>query len=595
MSAWRIRSFLLLTSALGAGALIASGVGAVPDDEAASELFDPRVVAAGVCGRGGEHAATFKPMQVALVSPAEAIATDRVDTPLWEGLGTLSYPITTDNEMAQRYFDQGLRLTYAFNHAEAYRAFKKAQALDPGCAMCFWGEAFVLGANINAAMEGSAAQPAFVAVANAKARAARASERERALIDALATRYANDPAADQAALAGAYADAMAAVHARYPDDQDIAVLFADSVMNTSPWDYWESDGRTPKGRVAEAVAAIEGVLAANPDHPGAIHLYIHLTEASAAPEKAEPYADRLAALMPAAGHIVHMPAHTYYRIGRYQDSLKTNLAAVAADEAYLAQAQAAGLYPYGYYPHNIHFVLVSAQMAGDAEHTVWAAERLRGKIPDEVAAEVGWIQAIVPAPYFAHAQFSPPDVVLELADPGDEFPFVKAMWHYARGVAHAAKGDLDAARADAARISEISQTADFEMLLAWYVPAPDILRIARHVLEGRIAQAEGNLDQAVKEFEVAVQIQDALPYMEPEYWYYPVRQSLGATLLMAGRADEAEAVFRETLIETPNNGWALSGLMQAYEAQGDQAAKAEVAKLLDKAWVGSEPPDLARL
>ena len=251
------------------------------------------------------------------------------------------------------------------------------------------------------------------------------------------------------------------------------MLFADAMMNTSPWDYWELDGRTPKGRLGEAAAALEGVLAANPDHPGAIHMYIHLTEASATPEKAEPYADRLAALMPAAGHVVHMPAHTYYRTGRYLDSLKTNVAAVHADEAYLAQVQAAGAYPYGYYPHNIHFVLVSAQMAGDAEHMVWAAERLDGKIPDEVAAEVGWIQAILPAPYFAHAQFSPPDVVLGLEDPGDEFPFVKAMWHYARGVAHAANGDLDAARAEAARISEINQTADFEMLLAWFVPAPD--------------------------------------------------------------------------------------------------------------------------
>ena len=234
--------------------------------------------------------------------------------------------------------------------------------------------------------------------------------------------------------------------------------------------------------------------------------------------------------MPAAGHIVHMPVAHLLPDRPLHGLVADQLAAVRADEAYLAQAQAGrGIYPYGYYPHNIHFALVSAQMAGDAEHMVWAAERLNGKIPDEVAGEVGWIQAILPAPYFAHAQFSPPDVVLGLADPGDKFPFVQAMWHYARGVAHAAKGDLDAARAEAARISEINQTADFEMLLAWYVPAPDILRIARHVLEGRIAQAEGNLDQAIKEFEVAAQIQEALPYMEPEYWYYPVRQSLGAT------------------------------------------------------------------
>ena len=597
---WRLKGWMLLTLALVAAALVATTAGAetgeaVSNRDPASELLDPAAIAAGVCGRSDRHAATFKPMQLALASPVEAVAGEPADPPLWEGLGSLSYPITTASEMAQQYFDQGLRLAYAFNHAEAYRAFKKAQELDPGCAMCFWGEAFVLGANINAAMEPDAVQPAFVAMTNAKARAAGASARERALIDALAARYSTAPDADPAALAGAYADAMAAAHAQHPDDQEIAVLFADALMNTSPWDYWELDGRTLKGRLGEAAAALEGVLADDPDHPGAIHMYIHLTEASATPEKAESYADRLAALMPAAGHIVHMPSHTYYRTGRYLASLKTNIKAVQADEAYLAQVEATGAYPYGYYPHNIHFVLVSAQMAGDAEHMLWAAERLHGKIPEEVAAEVGWIQIILPAPYFAHAQFSPPDVVLGLEDPGDTFPFVKAMWHYARGVAHTAKGDLDAARAEAARISEINQSADFEMLLAWAVPAPDVLRLARHVLEGRIAQAEGDFDRAIQEFETAVQIQDSLPYLEPEYWYYPVRQSLGATLLMAGRAEDATEVFRAALIDAPNNGWALYGLMQAYDAQGDQPAKAEAEKLFTRAWAGDAPPDLARL
>ena len=591
----RIKGVLLMTSAVGALALVAGSPGAAPNNASVSELIDPAAIAAGVCGGSEKHATTFKPAQLAMVSPAEAVADDAADPPLWEGLGNLSYPITTDSDTAQRYFDQGLRLAYAFNHAEAYRAFKKAQELDPGCAMCFWGEAFVLGANINAAMEPAAVQPAFVALTNAKARAAGASAHEHALIEALATRYSTDPDPDPAALAGAYADAMAAARAQFPDDQDIAVLFADALMNTSPWDYWELDGRTLKGRLGEAAAALEGVLAANPDHPGAIHMYIHLTEASATPEKAEPYADRLAALMPAAGHIVHMPSHTYYRVGRYLDSLKTNLKAVAADEAYLAQVQAGGAVPYGYYPHNIHFVLVSAQMAGDAEHMLWAAERLKGKIPDDVAGEVGWIQVILPAPYFAHAQFSEPDVVLGLQEPGDTFPFVKAMWHYARGVAQAAKGDLEEARAEAARISEINQSADFEMLLAWAVPAPDVLRLARHVLEGRIAQAEGDYDRAIQEFETAVQIQDSLPYLEPEYWYYPVRQSLGAALLMAGRTEEATETLRAALLDAPNNGWALYGLMQAYDAQGDRPAKAEAEKLFTKAWAGKAPPDLARL
>jgi tetratricopeptide (TPR) repeat protein len=582
---------LLVTSALVAGS-----AGAATRDQTVSELLNPAAIAASACGLRAEHASTFKPIQIALATPADAVSNDQ-PPPLWEGLGTLSHPITTDSEQAQRYFDQGLRLTYAFNHAEAWRAFKQAQALDPGCAMCFWGEAFVLGANINAPMEEGAVQPAFIALTNAKARAGRASAPEQAMIDALAQRYSSDPGADGAALAQPYADAMAEAHQAHPDDQDIAVLFADAVMNTSPWNYWEADGRTPKGRLGEAIAAIEGVLAANPEHPGAIHLYIHLTEASAEPERAEPHADRLAALMPAAGHIVHMPAHTYYRIGRYLDSLQTNIAAVAADEAYLAQVEATGAYPYGYYPHNIHFVLVSAFMAGDVENAMWAADRLEGKVQDEVARDIGWIQLIKQGPYFTHAHMSDPDTVLAVEDPGDRFPLVKAMWHYARGVAFARKGEVDQARREAAQIAAISEGHDPETT---YPPdvapvANDTMAIARHVVEARIAQAEGNPDRAIAELETAVQIQDSLAYLEPPFWYYPVRQSLGAALLMAGRAADAEEVLRQSLVDAPNNGWALYGLMEAQKAQGDDAAAAVTKKLFGKAWAGEAPPDLARL
>jgi tetratricopeptide (TPR) repeat protein len=463
--------------------------------------------------------------------------------------------------------------------------------------MCFWGEAFVLGANINAPMEDGAVQPAFIALANAKARAGKATEAEQALIDALAKRYASSPDADGAARADAYADAMAKAHAAHPDDQDIAVLFADAVMNTSPWDYWEADGRTPKGRTGEAVAAIEGVLAVNPEHPGAIHLYIHLTEASAEPGLAEPFADRLAALMPAAGHIVHMPAHTYYRVGRYLDALETNIAAVAADESYLAQVDATGAYPYGYYPHNIHFALMAAFMAGDAERALWAADRLEGKVQDGLAAAVGWIQLMRQGPYFTHAHMSDPDTVLAIADPGDGFPLVKAMWHYARGVAFAGRGEVDAARREAAQIAEISQTHDPEATYPADVAfvANDTMAIARHVVEARIAQAEGDLGRAIAELETAVQIQDSLAYLEPPFWYYPVRQSLGAALLMAGRAADAEEVLRQSLVDAPNNGWALYGLMQAQKAQGDDVAAAVTSKLFGKAWAGGAPPDLARL
>jgi tetratricopeptide (TPR) repeat protein len=516
--------------------------------------------------------------------------------PLYDNLGDLSYPITTQNPMAQRYFDQGLRLTYAFNHAEALRAYREAQRLDPSCAACYWGEAFVLGPNINASMDDTANNPAVVAIKKAQALATQASEREQALIAALAKRYSDDPKADRAALNQAYADAMAAAWQRFPDDQDMGIFYVDSVMNVSPWDYWEADGQTPKGNIGDAIQAAETILAANPNHPGAIHLYIHLTEASKTPERAEPYANRLASLMPGAGHLVHMPSHTYYRVGRYEDSAQTNKVAVQVDETYLTNANSDNIYRFGYYPHNIHFVLASAQMAGDGPTTMAYAERLDGKIPDAIAEQVGWVQAIRTAPYFAHAQFSSPETILALPDPGDKFPLIKAMWHYARGVALAAQNEVETAKSEAAQIAELNQKSDFSYLLAWAVPAPDLLDLARHVVEGRIAQSQGNLEQAIKEFEIAVTIQDSLAYMEPPYWYYPVRQTLGAALVQVGRAKEAETIFEQALENTPKNGWALYGLMEAQRAQGKQDEAQATNKRLQQAWIGDFAQlDLGRL
>jgi tetratricopeptide (TPR) repeat protein len=527
---------------------------------------------------------------------ASARPADGDTVPLYENLGTHSYTITTDSAPAQRYFDQGLRLTYAFNHAEARRSFRAAQRHDPNCAMCYWGEAFVLGPNINAPMEEAASNPAVAAIDRATALAPQASEREQALIKALARRYSDDPETDRMALNRAYADAMAEVVRRFPDDDDIAVLYVDAIMNLSPWDYWEADGTTPKGNIGEAISVAELVLAKNPDHPGAIHLYIHLTEASATPERAEPYADRLARLMPGAGHIVHMPAHTFFRVGRYQDSAETNKKAVQADETYLAQVKHRGIYSYGYYPHNIHFTLISAQLSGDAQTALEYAKRLEDKIPTEVAEKIGWVQLIIPAPYFAHVQFSTPQTILALPDPGDKFPFVKAMWHYARGEALAAKGDLDQARNEAAMIAEINRKTGSDYPPDFAAVAPEVLRIARHVVEGRIAQAEGDTARAIKEFRVAVAIQDALPYLEPPFWYYPVRQSLGAALLQAGKAEEAARVFEQSLEQFPNNGRALYGLMQAQKAQGDEAAARATEKRFKQAWAGDpDGLDLGRL
>jgi tetratricopeptide (TPR) repeat protein len=593
---------LLFTTAL-AGAAAYAGMPADPaapataraGDDAARALLDPATYATAICRRAADRDDTLlgRGIEVATADAAWFELIDPEAPPLFETLGGLSYPVTTSNPLAQAYFDQGLRLAYGFNHAEALRAFRQAQQLDPACAMCAWGEAFVLGPNLNAPMDPAAVEPATAAAARALELAADAGPREQALIRAVAARH---PAGAEGPQGEAYADAMADAAAQFPNDEEIRVLYADAVMNLSPWNYWEADGTTSRGRAGEAVVALESVLDANPDHPGAIHYYIHLVEASATPERAEPYADRLAALMPGAGHIVHMPSHIYFRIGRYLDSLETNIAAVAADEAYFRATEPGAVYAGGYYPHNVHFLLESARLAGDGATAVEAAEKLSEVISLEIAAQVPWVQLIVVAPYFAHAQFSDPQTALAVPDPGDDLPYVKAMWHYMRGVAQARAGDTAAAAEEAEALRRMQETTDFTGLLEGGVPAPDLLALARHVVQGRIAQAEGDFDRAAEAFRQAVVLQDALPYLEPPYWYYPVRQSLGAALLQAGRVEEAEAAFWQSLMDFPNNGWALHGLAEAHSLQGDRAAADYTMRLFRRAWAGdADGPDLARM
>src|SRR5262245_50763850 len=375
------------------------------------------------------------PTEMQAATPAPDFANR--EPPLWDGLGSITYKVSTPSAEAQAYFDQGLRLAHAFNHGEAQRAFRKAQKLDPACAMCFWGEALVLGPNINLPMQEDAAAPALAAAEKARMLAAKASPREQALIAAVSTRYAKDAKADRALLDAAYASAMEKVAAQFPDDNEIAVLYAESVMDLSPWNYWQPGGREPTQRSVAIVPTLERVLARDSNHPGAIHYYIHAVEASDRPERAEPYADRLRGAMPGSGHLVHMPSHIYYRVGRYLDALADNKTAAGVDEKYLAATNAPmGVYRLGYYPHNVHFVLASAQMAGDGPTVIAAAEKLHGLIPDEVARGIALVQPIKAAPYFAHALFSPSATVMALPDPGDAIPYVKAMWHYARGIAY---------------------------------------------------------------------------------------------------------------------------------------------------------------
>jgi tetratricopeptide (TPR) repeat protein len=513
-------------------------------------------------------------------------AYDEAVPPLFDNLGRHTWPITTRTPQVQAFFDQGLRLAYGFNHAEARRAFRQAQRLDPSCAMCFWGEAYVLGPNINVPMEPSANATALAALGRAQALTAHASEKEQALIAALAKRYSADPRVERAALDKAWADALGEVARRFPDDAEIAVLHAEAIMDTQPWDYWTDGGRQAKGRADEIVAELERAMARNPDHPGAIHLYIHAVEASDRPERAEAPADRLAALMPGAGHVVHMPSHIYYRVGRYRDALAANKAAVAVDEVYIDTHRPSGPYPLAYYPHNLHFLLAAAHAAGDGATALEAAGKLRQVISPELASAIPMVQPDMAAPYWANAVFGRPEAVLALTVPDDAPTFVKAMWRYARGITFVSQGRADNAESEIAAIRALEGADDLAKAAGAGIPGPAVLGIAREVLGGRIAQANRDLPAAIAAFERAAALQDGLAYMEPPYWYYPVRQSLGAALLAAGRPAEAEEAFRAALRRAPNNGWALFGLAQAAKARGDGAAAQDAEARLDKVWVG---------
>lgn len=497
------------------------------------------------------------------VTEGDAVAAEeRTAPPLFENLGSYHRPISTDVADAQRYFDQGLRLTYAFNHAEAIRAFERATQLDPDCAICYWGIAYAYGPNINAPMDAESGRLAYEAVERAQESLARASTVERALIDALARRYALPPPESRAELDQAYAAAMREVKAQFPDDQDVVTLAAEATMNLSPWDYWTRE-REPRPGMAEVVADLERVLAVNPDHPGACHYYIHAVEA-AYPEKAVRCAERLASLMPGAGHLVHMPAHIYIRVGRWADAITTNEHAVHSDESYISDQGPSGVYPVAYYPHNYHFLSFAATMAGRAGQAIPAARAVVERVPVEVARQVPPVEPLVPYLHLTLVTFGRWDEVLSEPQPPADLRFATAMSQYARGVAYAARDDDGQARIALDTVRAILAATEDELSRA-------VLDIARHALEGEIAFRAGELAAAEAHFRQAQSIEDGLLYMEPPHWYYPVRHSLGAVLLAQGRAAEAQQAYEQDLARFPENAWSLAGLQQSLRAQGRTA------------------------
>ncbi len=513
--------------------------------------------------------------------------------PLYDNLGDYHYAITTASPEAQKYFDQGLTLSYAFNHAEAIRAFTQATALDPKCAMCFWGIAFAYGPNINAPITEDAAKQAWTAIEQARAVSATATEKERAFIDALAHRYRPDPKAERAPLDAAYAEAMRGVAAKYPDDLEAATLFAQSLMDTAPWNYWDKNGE-PRAFTNDVVKALESVLAKKSDHVGALHLYIHAVEASPNPGRASKSADTLATLVPGAGHLVHMPAHIYLRTGRYNDASVANEHAVKADEAYFKNDPVAGnmMYQVGYYPHNIHFFVASASLEGRKADALKAAEEVRAKMHGDMLRDPGMggmVQHQNLTPLYVKVRFGMWDEVLAEPAPPDGLPFMAAMWHTARGLAQAAKGNVKEAETERAAVAAVKDDPALKSLGVSSVNvASAIVAIAHEVLSGEIETRRRRADQAAGHFAKAAALEDDLTYMEPPDWPIPVRQLQGAALLELGRAKDAEAAFRGDMKKFPDNGWSLSGLHASLEKQGRTADAAGVRARLDQMWRKSD-------
>jgi Flp pilus assembly protein TadD len=511
---------------------------------------------------------------------------DKPGAPVFAGLGVHKHPISTHVARAQMFFDQGVNLLFGFNHAEAIRSFREAARLDPNCAMCWWGMAFALGPNINLPMPDDAVAPAWAALQRARALEGHASPEERAWIEALATRYSADPKADRHALDEAFAAAMGKLWQAYPNDLDAGTFYAEAMMDTQPWDYWQLDGVTPKGHALEIVSTLEGIIRRAPNHPGALHLYLHAVEATTTPERAEGAADRLEVLMPGAGHIVHMPSHIYYRVGRYRDAARVNVLAARVDEQYIAACKAQGYYPLGYYGHNIHFLWTSSEMQGRYAAALAASRRLV-KAVDAVNAALHFgpqAEIYVFTPIATLLRFEKWDQVLAEPAPPRELLLDRAFWLYARGTALAAKHDLAGAQGARDELAAVIVVSDFTAYDQNAVPAKQMAQLGLTLLDGEIARAKGDLDGAVAKFRAAYEEQKQIPYSEPPWWHQPVAHLLGAALLADHEPADAEAVYRESLKTYRDDGWSLFGLAQALDAEGKHADAEAARRDFRRAW-----------
>jgi len=505
------------------------------------------------------------------------------------GLGDLHHPVSTKNAEAQQFFDQGLRLIYAFNHDEAARSFGKAAELDWNMAMAYWGIAESVGPNYNDPASEDRFKEAHGAIQKAVDLSGKASPSERAYIMAMAKRFPADPKSDLRKAAEEYRDAMREVVKDYPDDLDAATLFAESSMNLHPWGLWHPDG-TPEAGTEEIVATLESVLRRDPNHMGAVHYYIHAVEASNSPERALAGANRLAALAPSAGHIVHMPAHIYIRTGDYASAVKTNQDAALADEAYIKNSGTQGIYPMMYYSHNLHFIAMCSAMNGDYAEAKKAADKLAAHVAPGVK-DMPPLEGFMTIPMAVDVRFHRWDELLAMKAPEPEMKITTVFWHFARGMALAHKGKLDEAQAEHKIIAEAEKATPPEQIFQMPVNnrTKDILKIAENVLGAQLAIEKKDRAAAIGMLREAVTVQDGLKYDEPPDWFFPVRESLGAVLLMGGDTKGAEQVFRDDLQRNPRNPRSLFGLQQALKAQDRTYDSWFVEKQFRTYWRGGEP------
>lgn len=506
--------------------------------------------------------------------------------PRLQGLGNHSMPITTQSEDSQYFFDQGLRLTYGFNHSEALRSFKEAVRLDPDNAMAYWGWALVLGPNLNLPMQEAVAEQAFMAIQAAVARKDDVSPRERAYIDALAVRYAPVAPLDRRPLDQAYAQAMAELVATYPDDLDAATLYAAALMNLSPWNYWHKDG-SPREYTQRLINALSSVVTRNPEHPGALHYHIHAVEA-VHPREGISSADALLPLMPGAGHMVHMPSHIYMRVGRYADAFDANRRASDADSSYIAQCNAQGIYPLLYYPHNLHFLVWAAMFQGRSEAALAGAREVQSKIPvDGEGNAFGVFETFLSQPLYVMVRFGRWEEILNEPQPAKGHHFMRGVWHYARGMAFSNTGNPRAAAQEQRALAELSESLSSDYVVG-FANAPKLLQIAHLVLSGDLQGKQKAYDAAIATLSRAARLEDSLLYNEPPDWYFPTRHVLGALLLDGGYANEAAVVYWDDLRKNPANGFSLLGLSQAQAAMGDKAGAEATRAQFVEAWAAAD-------